>query len=129
MALQAQRAQDSDPRSGLADLRGGAEYQVQRPLTIWCPGASHAELPDVQRLAAVPASCTNVAHSPKVTHFQMRLAGQLANHPGLRKNPVVVAWHEPAIRDAANRPPPRLTVPWRSQKDVAWSDRQYAASG
>src|SRR6202035_3529055 len=98
--------QDSDPGRGLSDLRGRAEYQVQRGVTIWSPGARHAELPDVHRLAAVPAHCTKVAYAPKVTHFQMRLAAEFANHPGLRKTPVVVAWDEPAIRDGADSPKP-----------------------
>src|SRR6266849_5162199 len=104
MALQAQRAYDGDAGRSFTDLRRGAEYQVQRRVTIWSAGSYYAELPNVQRLAAVPMHRAKVADAAKVMHFQMRPVEQFADHPGFRKNPVVVAWNESAIRDGANRP-------------------------
>src|SRR5215510_11859762 len=72
------------------------------------------EVPSVQRLAAVAIHRAKVAHAAKVRHFQMRPADQLADHPGVRENPVVVTWNEPIIGDAADGPTPCCTVPWRS---------------
>src|SRR5215468_5234571 len=129
MTLQAQRAQDSDSGRSFTDFRRGAEYQVERRVTIWLTGNRHAELPNIQRLAAVPIHRAKVAYAPEVRRFQMRPADQFADHPGFRQNPVVVAWYEPVIGDAANNPTPCCTVPWRSKKDIAWGDCHHAASG
>src|SRR5712671_548168 len=127
MALQAQSAQDSDSGSCLADLRGSPKYEIQRRVAIRSPGVRHAELPNVQRLAAVPAYYPKIAHSPKVRHFQWRGADQFTNHPGIRKHPIGVTWNKAAIRNAANSPSPRLTVPRRRKKGIAWSDCHHSA--
>src|SRR6516165_5617427 len=119
MALQEQRAQDSDSGGGLADLRGGPKYEIHGRVTIRSAGARHAELPNVERLAAVPAHCPKIAYTPKVLHFQRRVADQFTNYPGIRKHPVAVTWNESASGDAANNPPPRCTVTRRREKDIA----------
>src|SRR5262249_13430566 len=44
------------------------------------------------------------------------------NHPGIREHPVLVAWNEPALGNAANSPPSRFTVPRRRAEGIARSN-------
>ena len=109
------------------DVPRRAEQQIHRRAGIRCGVAGYGKLPDVQRLAAVPAHGAEIAHAGRVRLFKRREAGEFADHAGIGQHAIVASRNEPAGGNGAIDPSCRLAVARSGEKGIARSNRHCPA--